>query len=92
VIEKRVKVTNRLGLHARAAARLVHAANQFHSILRLERIDDQASADAKSILSVLMLAASRGTELTVQAEGLDEAEAIDALSQLFSNGFGELEE
>lgn len=91
MIEKRVKVTNRLGLHARAAARLVHTANQFHSVLRLERVDDKATADAKSILSVLMLAASRGTELSAQAEGLDEAEAIDALSQLFSNGFGELE-
>lgn len=91
MIEKRVKVTNRLGLHARAAARLVHTANQFHSVLRLERVDDKATADAKSILSVLMLAASRGTELSAQAEGLDEAEAIDALSQLFNNGFGELE-
>ncbi|MEP6706491.1 MAG: HPr family phosphocarrier protein [Pyrinomonadaceae bacterium] len=84
-------VKNRLGLHARAAARLVHTANQFQSVLRLERVDDKATADAKSILSVLMLAASRGTELSAQAEGLDEAEAIDALAQLFSNGFGELE-
>lgn len=91
MIEKRVTVTNRLGLHARAAARLVHTANQFQSALRLERVDDQATADAKSILSVLMLAASRGTQLRAKAEGADEAEAIAALSNLFHNGFGELE-
>ncbi len=91
MIQKRVTVKNRLGLHARAAARVVHTANQFQSVLRLTRVDDKATADAKSILSVLMLAASRGTELSAQAEGSDEAEAIDALAQLFSNGFGELE-
>jgi phosphocarrier protein NPr len=91
VIEKRVTVTNRLGLHARAAARLVQMANRFQSAMRLERVDDSAIADAKSILSVLMLAASRGTELSAKAEGADEAEAIAALSDLFNNGFGELE-
>jgi phosphotransferase system HPr (HPr) family protein len=91
VIEKRVTVTNRLGLHARAAARLVQMANRFQSAMRLERLDDQGTADAKSILSVLMLAAARGTELSAKAEGADEAEAIAALAELFSNGFGEAE-
>ena len=91
MIEKRVTVTNRLGLHARAAARLVQMANRFQSAMRLERVDDQVTADAKSILSVLMLAAARGTELSAQAEGADEAEAIAALAELFSNGFGEAE-
>jgi len=91
VIEKRVTVTNRLGLHARAAARLVQMANRFQSAMRLERVDDQVTADAKSILSVLMLAAARGTELSAQAEGTDEAEAMAALSDLFNNGFGEME-
>lgn len=91
MIEKRVTVTNRLGLHARAAARLVQMANGFQSAMRLERVDDCATADAKSILSVLMLAAARGTELSAIAEGTDEAEAIAALSDLFSNGFGEIE-
>jgi len=91
VIEKRVTVTNRLGLHARAAARLVQMANQFQSVIRLERIDDHLGADAKSILSVLMLAAARGTELSAKAEGADETEAIEALAEIFSNGFGEAE-
>ncbi len=91
MIEKRVTVTNRLGLHARAAARLVQMANRFQSAMRLERLDDQGTADAKSILSVLMLAAARGTELSAKAEGADEAEAIAALAELFSNGFGEAE-
>lgn len=91
MIEKRVTVTNHLGLHARAAARLVQLANQFQSDLRLERVDDSATADAKSILSVLMLAATAGTELSVMAEGVDEPEAIAALSNLFRTGFGETE-
>lgn len=91
MIEKRVTVTNRLGLHARAAARLVHTANRFQSILRLQRVDDSLSADAKSILSVLMLAAARGTELSATAEGADETDAIAALAELFRTGFGEVE-
>lgn len=91
MIEERVVVTNRLGLHARAAAQLVRMANSFQSTLRLERMDGSATADAKSILSVLMLAASRGTELRLSAEGPDEREATSALRQLFTSGFGELE-
>ena len=91
MIEKRVTVTNRLGLHARAAARLVHTANRFQSTMRLQRVDDSVSADAKSILSVLMLAAARGTELSATAEGADETDAIAALAELFRNGFGEAE-
>lgn len=91
MIEKRVTVTNGLGLHARAAARVVHTANRFQSAMRLERVDDNVSADAKSILSVLMLAAARGTELSATAAGADEADAIAALADLFCNGFGESE-
>ena len=98
MIEKRVIVINRLGLHARAAARLVHMANRFQSTLRLRRVNDNGpaagdavSADAKSILSVLMLAAARGTELSATAEGADETDAIAALAELFRNGFGEAE-
>ena len=89
MVEQRVMVTNRLGLHARAAAQLVRTANCFKSALRLERIDGSAAADAKSILSVLMLAASRGTELRATAEGADEQEAMAALRRLFADGFGE---
>lgn len=80
---------NRLGLHARAAAQLVRTANCFKSVLRLERIDGSAVADAKSILSVLMLAAARGTELRATAEGADEQEAMAAMRRLFADGFGE---
>ena len=91
MIERRVVIINRLGLHARAAALLVRTAGAFQSALRLERADGTASADAKSILSVLMLAASRGTELLVRAEGADEAEAMAAVCELFAGGFGENE-
>ena len=91
MVERRVRVTNRLGLHARAAALLVRTANNFQSALRLERVDKTAAADAKSILSVLMLAAARGTELLAIADGVDETDAMNALCELFSNGFGENE-
>lgn len=91
MVERRVRVINRLGLHARAAAQLVRMANCYRSALRLERLDGSAAADAKSILSVLMLAASRGTELRLAAEGVDEREAISALCELFACGFGETE-
>ena len=84
-------ITNRLGLHARAAALLVRTATKFQSAIRLERVDKTAAADAKSILSVLMLAAARGTELRVTAEGVDEDEAIVALCGLVAGGFGENE-
>lgn len=92
MMERRVEVINRLGLHARAAARLVRTASAFRSAVRLERADRSAVADAKSILSVLMLAASRGTELRVRADGADEAAALDAVCELITGGFGETEE
>ena len=92
MVECSVTIVNRLGLHARAAAKLVRAATNFRSALRLVRADRAGSADAKSILSVLMLAAGRGTELHITAEGEDEGEALDALCSLISDGFGEGEE
>jgi phosphocarrier protein HPr len=92
LVECRVRIVNRLGLHARAAAKLVRAATAFRSSLKLIRLDRSSTADAKSILSVLMLAAARGTELQVTAEGPDEEAALDALCQLIGGGFGETEE
>ena len=92
MVECRVRIVNRLGLHARAAAKLVRAATAFRSSLKLIRMDRGAVADAKSILSVLMLAAARGTELQVTAEGPDEGPALEALCQLIGGGFGEVEE
>lgn len=90
MVESTVAVANKLGLHARAAAQLVRTANRFKSDLRLERMDGSASADAKSILSVLMLAASGGTELRAIADGPDEHAAIAAVSGLFEAAFGEV--
>jgi phosphotransferase system HPr (HPr) family protein len=90
MVELRVAVRNKLGLHARAAAKLVRIANGFQSELRLERLDGSASADAKSILNVLMLAASGGTELRAIADGQDEQLAIEALAAIFEAGFGEI--
>ena len=91
MIERTLLIRARLGLHARAAAKLVRAVSDFQSQVRLRRLDGSASADAKSILSVLMLAASCGTELQASAEGIDEEAAMNAVAQLFADGFGELE-
>lgn len=89
MLERQVLIVNRLGLHARAAARLVRAAGAFSSSVRLERADGSALADAKSILSVLLLAASRGTELRLTVEGTDEEAALRAVCELIESGFGE---
>ncbi len=85
-----VRVVNQLGLHARAAAQLVKAAARFKSSIAINRIDGRAEADAKSMLSVLALAASRGTELEIVAVGLDSKDAIEAIVELFAAGFGEM--
>ena len=73
-----------------AAQKLVRIANSFQSELRLERLDGTASADAKSILNVLMLAASGGTELRAIADGQDEQLAIKPSPAIFEAGFGEI--
>ncbi len=82
-----VMVSNELGLHARAAARFVHLATQFASQIRVGR--DTRMMDGKSIMGILLLAAARGTLLTITAHGPDEAAAIAALVQLVESGFGE---
>ena len=92
MVERTVTVVGDLGLHARAAAKLVRVASRFQSNVRLSRVDGGTIANAKSILSVLMLAANRGTELHATAEGADEEEALQAVSTLFSAGFGEARE
>ena len=92
MLEKRILIVNRLGLHARAAARLVRTASAYRSSVRLERADGSAVADAKSILSVLLLAAARGTELRLTVEGADELEALNAVCALVESGFGEEQE
>jgi phosphocarrier protein HPr len=87
--ETTVTISNRLGLHARAAARLVRRASQFNSTVELLRADTGESADGKSILSVLLLAASRGTSLIIKTEGDDEERAMNALVDLVDQKFGE---
>ena len=84
---REVRVTNRLGLHARAAARFVQTANRFRSKVTLAR--DGRSMDGKSILGILLLAAAKGTLLVVSAEGDDEQAAVEALAALVDAGFGE---
>ena len=84
-----LKIVNPLGLHARPAAKVVECANRFSCDITL-RFNDR-EIDAKSIMSVLMLAAGQGTELVLRVSGEDEAAARDAMETLFSSGFGELE-
>lgn len=82
-----VTVVNPLGLHARAAARFVHLATRFES--RIKVIRGTKEMDGKSIMGILLLAASRGTSLVVSADGPDEAVAAQALVELVRSGFGE---
>jgi len=91
MVERTLLIKQRLGLHARAAAKLVRVASAFQSHVQLRRLEGDVTADAKSILSVLMLAAGRGTELQASAEGVDEEAAMDAIERLFAEGFGEVE-
>lgn len=90
MIEDVVEIVNRLGLHARAAARLVKLAGTFKSDVTLESNERCVTADAKSILSVLTLAASYNTSLVLRVNGEDEQIAFDEITNLFENGFGEL--
>ena len=82
-----VTVRNQLGLHARAAARFVHVATRFTSQIRVGR--DARVMDGKSIMGILLLAAARGTALTISADGDDEGDAVQALVRLVESGFGE---
>ena len=91
MVERTLLIKQRLGLHARAAAKLVRVASAFQSQVHLRRLEGDVTADAKSILSVLMLAAGRGTEVQASADGVDEEAAMDAIERLFAEGFGEVE-
>jgi phosphocarrier protein len=82
-----VTVRNPLGMHARAAARFVHTASAFDSRVRVSR--GGRVMDGKSIMGVLLLAAAKGSDITISTEGADEAAALDALCQLVDSGFGE---
>lgn len=82
-----VMIRNRLGLHARAAAKFVHTATRYASQIRITR--DGKTMDGKSIMGILLLAAAAGTTVVITADGIDEADAIDALCRLVNGGFGE---
>ena len=88
MIQSRVEITNRLGLHSRAANRFVRLANRFESEILVTK-GDGVSVNGKSILGLLALAAAQGTVLQLAAKGRDERKAVDALAQLVGSGFGE---
>lgn len=87
MIEKEVMIVNKLGLHARAAAKFVTVASGFSSEIHLAR--NERRVNGKSIMGVMMLAASKGTSLMLSADGGDEQQAIEQLEQLIANRFGE---
>ena len=87
-LSRRVTIINKLGLHARAAAKLVATASRFASEIQLRR-DNGTEVNAKSILGVMMLAAAKGVELEISAEGEDAVEALDAVEDLIQRRFDE---
>ena len=87
LIEKKIEVVNRLGLHARPAALVVQKASKFKAEIRL--IKDEYEVNAKSIMSVMMLAAEMGSFLTIKAWGEDESTAVEEIAKIFEEKFGE---
>ena len=82
-----VTVVNQLGMHARAAAKFVHLAGRFDAQVRVAR--EAREMDGKSIMGILLLAAARGSIITISADGVDERDAVSALVSLVASGFGE---
>ena len=87
MIHQELLIINRLGLHARAAAKFVSTAHRFASDIQVERNGQRVNG--KSIMGVMMLAASQGSQIELLVDGEDEAEAVNALKQLLANRFGE---
>lgn len=87
MIERTAEIVNRLGLHARAAAKLVHTAGAFESQITLAK--DGEEVDAKSILGILLMAAAQGSEVVVRSDGPDEQAAMAAVLALIANRFDE---
>jgi phosphocarrier protein HPr len=88
--QRRLVISNSLGMHARAAARLVRLAGGFRSDIQLARSDAlHGTVNAKSIFSVLLLAATQGTMIDIIVDGPDEAEAMESLCRLIEENFGE---
>jgi phosphocarrier protein HPr len=87
VHERRVRIANRMGMHARPAAQFVKLAEKFKAEIRVSK--DALEVNGKSIMGVLMLAAEQGSEMVIRGEGTDAEEAVEALADLIQNGFGE---
>lgn len=87
MIERDVVISNKLGLHARAAARFVQLASQFEARILVARNAEEVNG--KSIMGILMLAAARGTRLSIRAEGSDAEQAVESLVRLIDERFGE---
>ena len=89
MIERDIEIKNKLGLHARAAAKLVHTAARFKCDIKIRKGDEEV--DGKSILGILLLAAGRGSTIKVRADGEDERDALDAIEALIEAKFDEAE-
>jgi phosphocarrier protein len=87
MLKKDFLIINKLGLHARASALFVKTASRFASEVRLDK--EGIEVNGKSIMGIMMLAASKGTTVSLSVEGADEAEALQAIGDLIANGFGE---
>ena len=87
MLQKDIPIINKLGLHARASAKLTQLAGRYACNVKMSRNGRQV--DAKSIMGVMMLAAGMGSTVTLQTDGPDEQEAMDALTELINNRFGE---
>lgn len=86
-VNRNIKIINKLGLHARAAAQLVQLASNFISHIEIEK--DKRKVNAKSIMGVMMLAAAKGSEVILYADGEDEEESLNKLEELINNRFNE---
>ena len=89
MIRRVIRISNALGLHARAAAQLVKTSSRFESRVTLTTLDNRKRADGKSILGVMLLAASCGTELELAVEGPDEEQATEEIIRLIEGSFNE---
>ncbi|WP_439101873.1 HPr family phosphocarrier protein [Congregibacter sp.] len=87
MIESELNIINKLGLHARAAAKFVSCASRFSSTIQVSKSGEWV--DGKSIMSIMMLAAGQGSTLTLRADGSDEAAATEAIQELVNDYFGE---
>jgi len=88
MLTREATICNELGLHARAAARLVDMANRYESSIFLSH--GSRRVNGKSIMGVLMLAAAKGSQISLEASGADQDEALEAVANLIADGFGEL--